>query len=67
MANITINNLQPTESELIELSNLELDAIVGGGIFSRIVGWISNGINIGGWNFRASWRGGPFISATYRY
>lgn len=38
MANIKINNLQPTESELIELSNLELDGILGGGWFKRLTG-----------------------------
>ncbi len=38
MANITINNLQPTENELIELSNLELNGIVGGGWFKKLTG-----------------------------
>ena len=36
MANITINDLQPTE--LVELSDLELEAIVGGGRFRKIFG-----------------------------
>ncbi len=30
MANININNLQPTEIEFSELSDLELQAVVGG-------------------------------------
>ncbi|MEG3440331.1 hypothetical protein V0288_24605 [Pannus brasiliensis CCIBt3594] len=40
MANITVTNLQPTEFEFAELSDLELEAVVGG----------KNGfLNIGNW------------------
>ncbi len=37
MSSIKISNLQPTESELIELSNLELDGIVGGSVIGDLL------------------------------
>ena len=39
MANININNLQPTEIEFSELSDLELEAVVGGkgGVLGKVV------------------------------
>ncbi|QLE57349.1 hypothetical protein [Nostoc sp. TCL26-01] len=71
MANIKINNLQPGEVELVELSNLELEGILGGCVISTIietvVGWVRDGINIGDVNIKLSWNDGPFITVTYRY
>lgn len=60
MANIQINNLQPSEIELIELSNSELEAVIGGGWFKRLTGistpsWLRRidqtvrGVVPGGW------------------
>ncbi len=39
MANINISNLQPTEIEFSELSDLELEAVVGGkgGVLGKVV------------------------------
>ncbi len=65
MANININNLQATEIELIELSDLELDAVLGGNWWGIALGWIKDrGIKVGSWFFSAGWLS---VSATYRW
>lgn len=44
MANIKINELQPTTSELVELSQLELDNVMGGRLFKKIVKAVKKGV-----------------------
>ncbi|MDK2408007.1 hypothetical protein QHH11_04975 [Aphanizomenon sp. PH219] len=41
MANIKINDLAASEIEFVELSDLELDGIVGGGWFKKAFGFSS--------------------------
>ncbi len=53
MANININNLQPTEIEFSELSDLELEAVVGGkgGFLGKVGNQIDRTVRnrLGGW------------------
>nr|AVH79612.1 hypothetical protein [Nostoc sp. PCC 9205] len=44
MANIKINELQPTTSELVELSQLELDNVMGGRFFRRVIRAVKKGV-----------------------
>jgi hypothetical protein len=39
MSNIKISDLQVNESELVELSSLDSEAIIGGGWFNDLTGW----------------------------
>ncbi|MEN9518382.1 MAG: hypothetical protein RLZZ381_970 [Cyanobacteriota bacterium] len=40
MANINITNLQASESEFVDLSDLELDITIGGGLVCTIINFI---------------------------